>query len=126
MSAEIIDKLKQSSGSEFFKLLEEFIDFKIPTVIKNILSITHHSTAYAFCNFDETSLIEIESFMRDDFDSDMVPVGESKNDYLGYYSEAQDKFKLICGQVKVISNIARECQKLYEATQKAKANQGTK
>lgn len=85
-----------------------------------------YDSAYAFCNFDETSsLKDIESFLRNDFNMETVPAGELKKNYLGYYSNAQEKFKLVCGQVKIISNIANECQKLYQKTQETKPNEGT-
>lgn len=116
--------LKQSSGDEFYKQLEAFINFKIPPVIKNILRITQHNCAYSFLNFNEKSLNEIETFMRNDFNDDMIDDGSSTKDYLGFFWQAQEKFKLICGQTAIITNIAVECQRLYETKGKTKPNEG--
>lgn len=109
---------RHSTDAEFFKCLESIINFKIPSVIQNILSVTQYTSAYAFRNFDKSSLTEIETFMRNDFHVDMVPDGQLTTDFLGYYWRTQDKFKLVGGQIKVIERIARECQQLYDAEQK--------
>ncbi|KAJ6634588.1 hypothetical protein Bhyg_13163 [Pseudolycoriella hygida] len=60
------------------------------------------------------SLRGIEEFMRNDFSDVMIGSGETTKDYLGYYWRCQDKFKLVGGQISMISNIAKECRKLYE------------
>ncbi|KAJ6647143.1 hypothetical protein Bhyg_02363, partial [Pseudolycoriella hygida] len=77
-------------------------------------TITQYTSAYAFLNFDEESLRGIEEFMRNDFSDVMIGSGETTKDYLGYYWRCQDKFKLVGGQISMISNIAKECRKLYE------------
>lgn len=104
--------LRNSVDDEFFKCLENHVNFKIPPVIKNILSVTQYTSAYAFRNFDKTSLNKIETFMRNDFSVDMVDGGMSTKDFLGFYWKSQDQFKLVGGQIVIIENIARECQKL--------------
>ncbi|KAJ6634589.1 hypothetical protein Bhyg_13164 [Pseudolycoriella hygida] len=118
----IVNNLKQSSDDEFYKCLELFLNFKIPQMIKNILTITQYTSAYAFLNFDEKSLHGIEEFMRNDFSEVMIGSGETTKDYLGFYWQDQGKFKLICGQISMISNIAEQCHKLY-ATKETNQNE---
>lgn len=115
--------LRHSTEDEFYKCLETIINFKIPLIIKNILSVTQYTSAYAFRNFDKNSLHHIETFMRNNFNGDMIPDGELMKDFLGYYWRTQNKFKLVGGQITIIENIARECQKLYENETQQSTNQ---
>ncbi|KAJ6647890.1 hypothetical protein Bhyg_03114 [Pseudolycoriella hygida] len=52
----------------------------------------------------------------------MIGSGETTKDYLGFYWQDQGKFKLICGQISMISNIAEQCHKLY-ATKETNQNE---
>lgn len=65
-------------------------------------------------NFWHSRAMLVIGYMRSDFKKSMIPNGESPKDYLGYYCDLQDEFKLVGGQIQIITKIARECQKFYD------------
>lgn len=120
-------KLLSAANANFFTCLEKLINFKIPLITKNLLSLNYYNSAYAFINFDDTALKDIEAFMCNDFHIDMIQEGESVKDYLGHYWQSQERFKLVGGQINMIKNIADTCRKLYEVEpvgQKPVSNEG--
>lgn len=64
--------LKNTSNSEFFDNLENYIGCKILPNVKNILILNGYGCASSMNQFDNESIQEIEVFMRTTFNGDML------------------------------------------------------
>ena len=104
--------LKECTGDDFFKSLEEHVDCVIPATVKKLLTVNSYDNAKALSEFDHTSIEEIESFMRHDFNKDMIEDNETIRDYYGVFSKNQQNFKIVSGQSKIIRSLGDACRKL--------------
>lgn len=107
--------LMQCSNDEFFTNYEKHFICQVPSKLKNILKINGYNNAYALSNFNENSTTEMERYMQQEFNSEMLREGQTITEFLGIYEKIQMKFKFVSGEKALIQKIAEECQKLYKA-----------
>lgn len=108
--------LKETSDKQFFVALESYVKFKIPPIIPNVLIFNGYNTAIALSTFDNESFEEIEEFMRNDFIKEMLDPSEDIEDYLGSFSKIPSRFALLSGHKRIIKQLVKACQTIYEAT----------
>lgn len=110
----LMKSLKECRGEEFFVCLEKYAEIVISVNIKKILTANAYDNAKALSKFDGNSISEIEDFMRNEFNEDMIEDGDTMKDYLGIFLKKQQNFKIVSGQRKTITSMAEECCKFYE------------
>lgn len=98
----------EATGDKFFECIEKELRTSIPTYVKNILKMNGFYNAFMISKLVESKISEIEAFMRNDFADFMIPKDATLtvNDYLGVYSECQNKLKFLATQ--------KLCSKLWQ------------
>lgn len=116
MSVELLklQKLLNSDGSEFFKLISDHINIQIPIVLQKILTINDLANAGICSTINDNTILEAELFIRNVFDKDMIPETEKMEDYLGLFHKSQQKFQFTTGQKHLINIIRDNCVVLSE------------
>lgn len=114
MSDQIYKQLLTSNGNDFFNTIEIILRTSISTLLKNIMKMSGFDNALIFAKIDDTSFTEIEEFMRHEFDVETVPNNGNIGDYLGIYTNRQEKFKLVCGHKMLLTIIKQTCQDQYK------------
>ncbi len=108
------DQLKELSDTQFFIALENYVQFKIPIIIPNLLIFNGYNTAIALSTFDADSFVEIEQFMRNDFIKEMLdPLSDNPEDFFGNFVKFPSQFTLLSGHKRLIIQLTKVCQKLY-------------
>jgi hypothetical protein len=113
MENELRITLTETSGIEFFDILEKHLDLKIPKSIKNVLTFNQYDTIYTLSEFNNDSISEIQECMRHIFEKDMIDDEENIADYLGKFTKVQSKFILLSGELKLINIMVETCRRLY-------------
>ena len=101
--------LENCSGDEFFKRIESKIRMEIPDSLKLIFKHCDIDTAVLFSRLDDKSIAEIEEFVRDELEQDMLPDNHNIDAYLGNYKKCKNKFKFAKGHKMILQLIADEC-----------------
>lgn len=100
-------------GKTFFDNLEKHLKTKIQSVIRNILMINDLDTALVFATFTESVIGDLENFIRNVFNHNMLIGDESMANYLGRYADCKEQFTFSYGQKVVLKLIASTCKQLY-------------
>lgn len=122
MSSEINESLKKATGREFFSLLEQHMNIKIPNWLINILILNGHDNVLILSKLDDTVINEIEIYMRDDFNMCLVEENKQIEDYLGIYKNSQSNFKFLSGHKLFLDELRRTCLCLCESVHSAKSS----
>lgn len=101
--------LENCSGDEFFTRIETIIRTKIPTSLKLILQHCNIDSAVLFSRLDNSRIVEIEEFVRDELEEDMLPDNHTFDEYLGNYKKCKNKFKFSSGHKMILQLIAEQC-----------------
>ncbi|KAJ6642078.1 hypothetical protein Bhyg_07024 [Pseudolycoriella hygida] len=104
--------LLNSSGSNFFELLEKHLKTKIPAIIKNNLLLAEYNSAIVLCKLDETTVSSIEDDLRNNFDNELMLDGETIEDYFGRFAKCRDKFRFMSGHKQWFNIISDTCKRL--------------
>lgn len=107
-------ELKKCEGNKFFDILENCVEFKIPTQLKMILNLNLLNNATSLSRGILISINEIEEFMKQKFNKKMLKSNESMAEYLGCWKQNQQKFQLMSGHKRMLTVISEYCRKLYE------------
>jgi hypothetical protein len=113
MENELRITLTETSGIEFFDILEKHLNFKVPVTLKNVLTFNRYDNASALSKFNNDSISEIQECMRHIFENDMIDDKENIADYLGKFTKVQSKFILLSGELKLINIMVETCRRLY-------------
>jgi hypothetical protein len=117
------NSLTLCSESDFFKELEKYVNFNIPIQIQNILNLNCYCSAVTMSRFNETSIRDIEHFMRNVFNDSMIEVNSSRRAYLGIFENNQSNFMLLSGQKTLLTIISEYCSALYKSADGEKSVQ---
>lgn len=101
-------------GKAFFDKLEERTFMKIPEMIRNILVLNDVNCASVLESMNDSSIVQIEQFMKNDFNSDMLN-GKPIADYLGIFQKRQQSFTFSCGQKIMLEKMIQICKKYVQA-----------
>lgn len=107
-------KLLESTGDEFFVLFEKYAKLVLPDTLKRTLCLCCYDRVASLSQFDERSVTEIEEFIRCTFNKDMVGKNASIENYLGIFSNNQEKFILMSGEKKLLKRVSEICLQLEE------------
>jgi hypothetical protein len=102
-----------STGSQLFNALEKKMQAKIPALIRNILFLNDVDCAYTISRLTDISFEKMKIFMRSEFTADMILDAAPITDYLGKYTNCQQKFEFSCGQMVILQGAVECCQTLY-------------
>lgn len=105
--------LMESTGTEFFTKFEQYAKFKIPSPLKRVLILCSYDRVASLSGFDEKSVAEIEEFVRNIFNKDMIPANESIDDYLGIFSKIQTKYVIMSGEKNLLEKASQICAMVY-------------
>ena len=86
----------------------------IPASLKKILTLCCYDRAISLSQFDDTSIEEVESFVRNIFNSGMMEENGSITDYLGRFSKNQSAYIIMSGEKKILKKISEICSRFYE------------
>lgn len=107
-----IVKLLESSGNEFFSLLEKFAKFVLPDNLKSMLTLCCYDRVASLSQFDDGAAAEMEEFYRHTFNKDMIGANSSIENYLGIFSENQQNFMLLSGEKRLLKKVSEICSQL--------------
>lgn len=109
-------RLKTCNENEFFEILEKCVDFRVPSQLKKILTLNLCTSAIALSRGYTKLIEEIDDFMCNQFDNNMLKGTETMKDYLGLFVDNRKKFKLLSGQKRMLQVIYEYCRALYPPT----------
>lgn len=66
--------------------------------------------------FDESTITEIEEFVRNVFSQDMIVGSVSIEKYLGIFSKKQKDIIVMSGEKKILKQISKVCSQLYDGS----------
>lgn len=105
--------LYKCSGLEFFCNLEKYLNTSISNVLKNILRVNGMDSALILSEYNNDASKEIETFMRNNFQSAMLGDFDKMFDYLGVFEKCQKEFVLLPGHKILMNIISKECKNLF-------------
>lgn len=111
MPSDQADNLFNCSGIVFFNKLEKAIESTVPEVLRNILLVNDIDCASVLSKLNNEFLGNIEKFMKNDFNADMIPEDHCIDDYLGKYRKHQQNFEFSTGQRIIINLMVEGCKK---------------
>lgn len=107
-------KLLESSGEEFFDLIEKYAKIMLPDTLKKLLCLCRYDRVASLSQFDESAVAEIEEFYRYTFSKDMIGESATIENYLGIFSKNQEKFIVMSGEKKLLKKVSEMCLQLEQ------------
>lgn len=108
-----LNKLKMCSEDDFFEIIEESVECRIPLQMRNILKLNCCTSAIALSRDYDILVDEIQNFMKYQFNDKMLKNTESLEDYVGMFVTDKTNFQLMTGQKRTLQVLHEYCRKLY-------------
>lgn len=112
-SNDLNKRIKTCESKDFFQLLESLVECNVPLQLRNILTLNSCNSAVALSRNIFQTIDDIEFFMRNKFNKNMIRPSENLKDYLGIYVKQQKDFRILIGDRNTLCVIYEHCRKLY-------------